>query len=196
VPQSASIRWPENIAYGAATLPHGLPKAAAAKVAASLVAHKLVWEVLSKGDMPSWGKDEHGRPLSLVILRAGKDAVREVQRDVNLDETADPGDLGLSLEVASTALPDAALPIADDQAEESSSPEPVGPVVAGADCPALEPVHLPQSAGWTPRPGSKQGQVIQMLSGPVGASLTALNEATGWLPHTTRAAWTGLRKRG
>ncbi len=29
-----------------------------------------------------------------------------------------------------------------------------------------------------------------------GATLDALIEATGWLPHTTRAALTGLRKRG
>jgi hypothetical protein len=29
-----------------------------------------------------------------------------------------------------------------------------------------------------------------------GVTLDALIEATGWLPHTTRAAMTGLRKRG
>ena len=35
-----------------------------------------------------------------------------------------------------------------------------------------------------------------MLSAKKGVSLDALVEATGWLPHTTRAALTGLRKRG
>jgi Protein of unknown function (DUF3489) len=35
-----------------------------------------------------------------------------------------------------------------------------------------------------------------MLAKDNGATLTALVEATGWLPHTTRAAITGLRKRG
>jgi hypothetical protein len=35
-----------------------------------------------------------------------------------------------------------------------------------------------------------------MLRKDNGASLDALIEATGWLPHTTRAALTGLRKRG
>ncbi|MGA2639208.1 MAG: DUF3489 domain-containing protein [Methylocella sp.] len=29
-----------------------------------------------------------------------------------------------------------------------------------------------------------------------GATLASLVEATGWLPHTARAAITGLRKRG
>ena len=38
--------------------------------------------------------------------------------------------------------------------------------------------------------------VIGMLSGKRGVTLDALAEATGWLPHTTRAALTGLRKRG
>jgi hypothetical protein len=47
-----------------------------------------------------------------------------------------------------------------------------------------------------PRDGSKQALVIGMLSGKAGATLDALIEATGWLPHTTRAALTGLRKRG
>ena len=31
---------------------------------------------------------------------------------------------------------------------------------------------------------------------PKGATLDELVEATDWLPHTTRAALTGLRKRG
>ena len=35
-----------------------------------------------------------------------------------------------------------------------------------------------------------------MLSKKGGATINALIDATGWLPHTTRAALTGLRKRG
>ncbi len=31
---------------------------------------------------------------------------------------------------------------------------------------------------------------------PGGASIADLIDATGWLPHTTRAALTGLRKKG
>jgi DNA-binding IclR family transcriptional regulator len=38
--------------------------------------------------------------------------------------------------------------------------------------------------------------VIGLLSRPSGASLEELIEATSWPPHTTRAALTGLRKRG
>ena len=46
------------------------------------------------------------------------------------------------------------------------------------------------------RPGSKQARLVEMLSAPDGASLDELVRAMGWLPHTTRAAITGLRKRG
>lgn len=45
-------------------------------------------------------------------------------------------------------------------------------------------------------PGSKQAQVVEMLCKDNGASLDALVKATSRLPHTTRAALTGLRKRG
>ena len=47
-----------------------------------------------------------------------------------------------------------------------------------------------------PRLGSKQALIVKMLSRKAGATLEALVDATGWLPHTTRAALTGLRKRG
>lgn len=46
------------------------------------------------------------------------------------------------------------------------------------------------------RAGAKQAAVIDLLGRPSGASLNDLIEATGWLPHTTRAVLSGLRKRG
>ena len=42
---------------------------------------------------------------------------------------------------------------------------------------------------------SKAGAVLALLQRD-GATLAPLIEATGWLPHTTRAALTGLRKKG
>ena len=44
--------------------------------------------------------------------------------------------------------------------------------------------------------GTKQGRVITLLGRDTGASLDELIAATGWLPHTTRAALTGLRHKG
>lgn len=47
-----------------------------------------------------------------------------------------------------------------------------------------------------PKPPSKAAQVIALLRREQGATLDELVAATGWLPHTTRAGLTGLRKKG
>ena len=47
-----------------------------------------------------------------------------------------------------------------------------------------------------PRDGSKIARVIGLLQRDSGATLNEVIAATGWLPHTSRAALTGLRKRG
>jgi predicted AAA+ superfamily ATPase len=43
---------------------------------------------------------------------------------------------------------------------------------------------------------TKQSLLLELISREGGATLMELTSATGWLPHTTRAAITGLRKRG
>jgi hypothetical protein len=47
-----------------------------------------------------------------------------------------------------------------------------------------------------PRDGTKIAKVIGLLQRDDGATLDEVIAATGWLPHTSRAAFTGLRKRG
>jgi hypothetical protein len=43
---------------------------------------------------------------------------------------------------------------------------------------------------------TKSEVVLKLLRRSQGAILAELVAATGWLPHTTRAALTGLRKKG
>jgi Protein of unknown function (DUF3489) len=47
-----------------------------------------------------------------------------------------------------------------------------------------------------PRDGSKLTLVIEHLQRADSATIVDLTQATGWLPHTTRAVLAGLRKRG
>lgn len=47
-----------------------------------------------------------------------------------------------------------------------------------------------------PKRQSKSAAVVSLLQRDDGATLAELIEATGWLPHTTRAALTGLKKKG
>jgi DNA-binding MarR family transcriptional regulator len=46
------------------------------------------------------------------------------------------------------------------------------------------------------RPGGKLGVLLDAVSRADGATLEELTLASGWLPHTTRAAITRLRQRG
>lgn len=43
---------------------------------------------------------------------------------------------------------------------------------------------------------TKAATVQKLLSRPKGATLAEIMSATGWLPHSTRAFMTGLRKKG
>lgn len=51
-------------------------------------------------------------------------------------------------------------------------------------------------AALSPKRTSKSAAVLAMLLRPEGATLDQLVIATGWLPHTARAALTGLKKKG
>jgi hypothetical protein len=56
--------------------------------------------------------------------------------------------------------------------------------------------HSAEAGMAAPRQGSKLASVMALLCRPEGATIGVLTKATGWLPHTTRAAITGVRKRG
>ncbi|KLE31976.1 DUF3489 domain-containing protein [Aurantiacibacter gangjinensis] len=43
---------------------------------------------------------------------------------------------------------------------------------------------------------TKIGKVIALLKRKQGATLDQIVKATGWQPHTARAAMTGLKKKG
>lgn len=48
----------------------------------------------------------------------------------------------------------------------------------------------------TAKPPTKSAVVIGLLTRSEGATLQQMIHATSWLPHTTRAALTGLKKKG
>jgi hypothetical protein len=73
---------------------------------------------------------------------------------------------------------------------DASPAEPGSLLVTGAlSAPASAPAPEPKRT-------TKIAAVIALLRREEGATLDELVEATGWLPHTTRAALTGLRKKG
>jgi hypothetical protein len=52
------------------------------------------------------------------------------------------------------------------------------------------------SRGEAARPSSKIARVVALLKRETGATVDEIIDASGWLSHTSRAALTGLRKRG
>jgi DNA-binding transcriptional regulator PaaX len=56
--------------------------------------------------------------------------------------------------------------------------------------------NAPSPAPTSAAAPNKIGVVLGLLRRDDGATLAELVAATGWLPHSTRAALTGLRKKG
>jgi hypothetical protein len=66
-----------------------------------------------------------------------------------------------------------------------------------ANKPTSQPTGLPEPEQPPDRPRpSKKAAVLALLTCPEGASLDEIVRTTGWLPHTSRAFLTGLRKKG
>ncbi len=89
------------------------------------------------------------------------------------------GDLSFGLFVTAAGL--VAIGVADGEAENGAVAH--GPPLAPV--PDIAPARITITS-----------TVVALLARQGGATLPELIEATGWLPHTTRAALTGLRKKG
>jgi hypothetical protein len=151
--------------------PEGGWKAAARRAASQLLAAGLARELRARGEAPVWRHDEHRQcAFALKLTVAGAKAIAAVADDGKGGSQRKPDD-----EVEAT-------PVKDERptrrSEKAISPE------------------TPPALSAAPRSGTKIDNVVKMLSRPEGATLAALIKATGWLPHTTYAALTGLRKRG
>ncbi len=89
-------------------------------------------------------------------------------------------------ECSSQSMPSTGVPNTNDGASEAKT---------GASVTAAQSATTPR-AGTAPRRGTKIARVVELLQRDQGANLDELIAATGWLPHTARAALTGLRHRG
>lgn len=151
---------------------------AAQKVTAKLVAAGFAKEIKAKAGAPVWRRDEEtGQNYALKMTAAGAKAIA-IDEDKSASDAAD-------------AVP-------SEVAEEGGSREPMIAIESATRSRTL-PETLAASAAQilsTPRDGTKLALVVEMLNDDQGATLAELVASTGWLPHTTRAALTGLRKRG
>jgi hypothetical protein len=166
---------------GLAIRPANLNAAAAMRVASSLIDKDCVREIRAKAGAPVWHENEDGR-FALKITKAGREAI-------GVDDE----------EEHHAASPSASV--------DASKPKKRGSKSAGKKDAAKTPTPRTkakrgktagdaESSPAQVRAGSKQAKIIDLMKRPKGATLDEMIEATDWLPHTTRAALTGLRKRG
>ena len=156
------------------THPEKLKKAAAHKVATKLIAAGLVEEVNAKAGMPVWRRDEQdGQSYGLRLTAAGAKAIA-----VNPDDDA------------SSAGDDERSPPEGDQPPTSAESDRTAAEASTAESAQAFATPL------APRVGTKLARAIEMLRATEGATVAELSQAMDWLPHTTRAVLTGLRKRG
>jgi hypothetical protein len=153
--------------------PPTLKGATAQKVASKLISAGFVKEVKAKAGDPIWRRDEEsGVSYALKLTAAGAKAIV-------VDDAAEPEDAGEESNTLANR-DQAAIPSKLD-AKDARPAE------------GIEPGPIRPSA---PRGSSKLARVIALLERHHGATIEELIAATGWLAHTTRAALTGLRKRG
>jgi hypothetical protein len=179
-------------------------KVDSAKIVGLLLKAKLVEEISASGRLPVWRKDDDRAAFALRITEAGL-------KSINAE---DPGATGAPV---STAQPDvvdtkagkapaAAAKAAPAGRRATASSRTVATSPKGGRAKKSGTLATPASrkasqaatprSSKQPREGSKLATVIDMLRRSNGASTEELISATGWLPHTTRAALTGLRRRG
>jgi hypothetical protein len=154
---------------GIASLPDRLKGQAAQRAGGVLIERGLMREIRAKAGRPAWRTDVDARSFSLQITKAGRQAI-DARRDAEIDS----GAAGVEAERLLGA-------------EASANAAAIASISRAPAC---------RAPGALPRPGTKQALIVDMLASPGGATIADLRKATGWLPHTTRAALTGLRKKG
>ena len=152
-------------------------------------------------------RDDHAvEPPSTPKGATAQKVVRKLIKDGLVAEAAGGPDLpvwrreedGRPVSLVITAAGLDAIGIAPEDREEGNEPE-TPPIARDADDSSGDSGNVPDEPDQpakTPRAGTKLTAVVQLLEREGGASISDLTAATGWLPHTARAALTGLRKRG
>jgi Protein of unknown function (DUF3489) len=156
---------------------------AARNVAEKLIAAGLVEEIKAKAGTPIWRRDEEtAQSFALRLTAAGLKAIavddaaiEEQPGEPTFTNSEPPHSIEGSLVIVEREL---------SGRDESEAVTTSSGVIREGVTPSI------------PRPGSKLMEVIELLRRDHGATIDELIGATDWLPHTTRAALTGLRKRG
>jgi len=169
-------------------LPADMEPAAAEKLVSKLAGAGLIEEIEATGELPVWRRVDD-TSFALRITDEGLNAI------------------GVDEGVATSASPDVPLLEAarPRKQKNTASPTPKGTrprkskadPAKGANRKAVRASKRKTTARKSASPsGTKLEEVKTLLLRKRGATIKEMMHATSWLPHTTRAVLTGLRKRG
>lgn len=104
--------------------------------------------------------------------------------------------LAKEIEIASSTEDGCSMGVAITEAGRAAIGIEADAPLASSDQASETPAPVPPLDTVPPSSRTKSALVLEMLRRESGATLDELTNATSWLPHTTRAALTGLRKKG
>jgi predicted ArsR family transcriptional regulator len=141
-----------------------------------------------------------GRPHRVVLTSQGMAAIGvEREDDAGSDQTgAASADTGATAANTAPTPADAgtAVDAPASAAEADSAAAPAkGKARAKAKAKIAKPGKAAPAEKPTPRAGTKQALMIELLKRPEGATVEQIAEATGWQHHTIRGAISGALKK-
>lgn len=149
--------------------------------------------------LPSTIRARGGAQRNLLGALLKMDLVEEVPvDDASIAWRTDEAGQHHGLRLIAAGLAAAGAPAAAAGATDADAGNAKVAASAGNDAAAGDEATSERGAQDAPprRPTGKLGEVLQVISAGAGATLAEITTLTGWLPHTARAAVTGLRKRG
>jgi hypothetical protein len=142
--------------------------------------------------LPERMTEKTAQKLAATLMEKG--LVREIRAKADIPVWV-RNQAGRAMALIVTKLGREAIKGDDDrQKDGAASDAPAPSAIASAEPSQI--VASSRSERTIPRQGSKLAEVMALLGRKQGVAIEELTSATGWLPHTTRAALTGLRKRG
>jgi hypothetical protein len=126
--------------------------------------------------------DTDGGPERVVITSEGMAAIGvETEDDEAPAGATEPDAAPRSAEAGATG---------EGPAEAAEADGAAAPAASGPEAAPAQPAAKP-----TPRAGTKQAKMIEMLKRPEGATVEQIAAATGWQHHTIRGAISGALKK-
>ena len=148
--------------------------------------NKVMDSLRKRGLIITWTPTDDDRPAP-VLTREGMVAIG-VEDEEDASEGATPADTGAT-------PPDSGVQAVEAPDPATGVDSVATPARSKAKAKAAKPGRPERAEKPTPRTGTKQGLMIDLLKRPEGATVEQIAAATGWQHHTIRGAISGALKK-